>query len=110
LGSRAGGFALDILSDWQCPKRASHVPGRPFHAIEKLKHAVASLDGLAAVSGAESKILERMGTASSLSAGDFLTAAHVFRELQKGERACPTAAITLPAHEWRPEAHTEEMR
>jgi hypothetical protein len=86
------------------------LPADPFiSAIEKIKHAVASLDCLA-VSGAESKILERMGTAFLVSSsGDFLTAAHVVTEMQKGERACPTTAIVVPAHEWRPEARTEEM-
>ena len=79
-------------------------------AIEKMKDAVAPLDCLA-VNGAESKVLERMGTAFLVSeAGDFLTAAHVIREMQKREGACPTTAITLPAQEWHPEARTEQMR
>jgi hypothetical protein len=79
-------------------------------AIEKMKLAVAPLDCLA-LNGAESKILERMGTAFLVSeAGDFLTAAHVIREMQKREGACPTTATTLPSPEWRPEARTEQMR
>ena len=79
-------------------------------AIEKMKDAVAPLDCLA-VNGAESKVLERMGTAFLVSeSGDFLTAAHVIREMQKREGACPTTAITLPAPEWHPEARTEQMR
>jgi hypothetical protein len=86
-------------------------PADPFiPAIEKLKHAVASLDCLA-VNGAESKILERMGSAFVVSVtGDFLTAAHVIAEMQKDEGACPTTAITFPADEWRPGARSEQMR
>jgi tetratricopeptide (TPR) repeat protein len=87
------------------------LPADPFiPAIEKMKYAVAPIDCLA-VNGAESKILERMGTAFLVSeSGDFLTAAHVIREMQKDERACPITAITFPADEWRPEARTEQMR
>jgi hypothetical protein len=79
-------------------------------AIEEMKYALAPVDCLAA-NGAESKVLERMGTAFLVSgAGDFLTAAHVVREMQKVERECPTTVITLPGRDWRPEAPTEQMR
>jgi V8-like Glu-specific endopeptidase len=77
--------------------------------IETMKHSVVSLDCLA-VNGAETKILERVGGAFLISAGDFLTAAHVVKAMQKSERPCPTAAITLPVGGWRPEASTEGMR
>jgi hypothetical protein len=78
--------------------------------IEKMKYAVAPVDCLA-VNGAESKVLDRMGTGFLVSeSGDFLTAAHVIRELEKVDPACPKTVITLPAPKWRPEARTEQMR
>jgi hypothetical protein len=76
-------------------------------AIEKMKHAVASLDCLA-VSGAESKILERMGTAFFISdKGDFLTAAHVILNVQKSQRPCPIFAIIIPVENWQPDVREE---
>jgi len=78
-------------------------------AIETARRSVGSLDCMA-VDGAEAKILERIGSAFLISAtGDFLTAAHVVKDMQKGDRHCPTPAITLPAGDWRPEARTEAM-
>lgn len=92
-------------------KASSPVGVDPFiAAIEMMRHSVASLDCLA-MSGAEAKILERVGSAFLVSAaGAFLTAAHVISDMTKGERPCPTPAITVPANEWHPEARTEEMR
>jgi hypothetical protein len=78
-------------------------------AIEVLKHSVGSLDCLA-VSGAQAKILKRVGSAFLVSeAGDFLTAGHVVREMQKANDPCPTSALTLPLGAWHPEARTEDM-
>ena len=42
--------------------------------------------------------------------GDFLTAAHVILEMQKGEHPCPIPAIIFPADDWSPEARIEPMR
>jgi hypothetical protein len=78
-------------------------------AIEIIKHSVGSVDCLA-VSGKETKMLKRIGSAFLFSeAGDFLTAAHVVMEIQKGNDPCPTSAITLPLADWQPEARTEDM-
>jgi hypothetical protein len=63
------------------------------------------------VNGAQAKIVERAGSAILISeAGDFLTAAHVFQEMQKDAHLCPTFAIIFPEGDWRPEAPTEPMR
>ena len=78
-------------------------------AIETLKHSVGSMDCLA-VNGAEAKLLKRIGSAFLISeSGDFLTAAHVVMDMQKGNDSCPTPAITLPTGDWHPEAPTENM-
>ena len=78
-------------------------------AVETMKQSVASLDCIAA-NGAESKILERVGTAFFISrAGDFLTAAHVILDMQKRERSCPVSAITVPVDHWRPEGRDEPL-
>ena len=93
------------------PKGNLPAGGDPFlAAIETAKRSVASLDCLS-VSGSESKILERVGSAFLLSgSGDFLTAAHVIARMQNPEGSCPTPALTLPAGDWHPEARTEDMR
>jgi hypothetical protein len=82
----------------------------PFvRASETIRHSVASLDCLAG-SGAETKIVERVGSAFLISAaGDFLTAAHVLREMQESPQ-CATPALTVSAGEWRPEVQAEPMR
>ena len=76
--------------------------------IEAMKHSVISLDCLA-VGGEESRILDRMGSAFLISMRDFLTAAHVVMDMQKGEHPCPTPAIMLPVDEWRPDDPTEQL-
>ena len=93
------------------PKPNSAAGGDPFiGAIETVKRSVASLDCLS-VSGSESRILERVGSAFLLSAtGDFLTAAHVIAAMQNPEGSCPTPALTFPAGDWHPGARTEDMR
>jgi hypothetical protein len=74
-----------------------------------VRRSVASLDCLA-VSVAQSKILERIGSAFLISGGgEFLTAAHVVMNMQKREPLCPTPALVLPTVDWRPEARTEQM-
>src|SRR5215469_9769019 len=78
-------------------------------AIETVKRSVGSLDCLA-VGGAEAKVLKRVGSAFFISQeGDFLTAAHVVMDMQKGGDPCHTPAITLPAGDWRPDAPTEQV-
>lgn len=81
----------------------------PFVAtIDAARRSVASLDCLAS---AESRILERVGSAFLVSGGgDFMTAAHVITDMQSAERSCPTPAIILPTGDWRPEALTEPVR
>lgn len=79
-------------------------------AIETMRHSVASLDCLA-VSGAETKILERVGSAFLVSAaGGFMTAAHVITDMKKRGRLCPTPAIIVPGTDWHPAARTEDLR
>jgi hypothetical protein len=93
------------------PKPNSAAGGDPFiGAIETAKRSVASLDCLS-VSGSESRIVERVGSAFLITGtGDFLTAAHVIAGMQTPDGSCPTTALTLPAGDWHPEARTEDMR
>jgi hypothetical protein len=64
-----------------------------------------------AVSGKETKLLKRLGSALLVSQeADFLTAAHVVTAMQKGDDPCPTPAITLAVGDWRPELRAEAMR
>jgi hypothetical protein len=112
--TQAGGLVglLLILSPAGAgPKATSAAGGDPFIvAIETAKRSVASLDCLS-VSGSESRIVERVGSAFLLSGkGDFLTAAHVIAAMQNPEGSCPTPALTFPAGDWHPEARTEDMR
>lgn len=80
------------------------------HAIERMKHTIASMDCLV-VKGAQSKVVERVGSAILISeAGDFLTAAHVIQEMQKDDHPCPTLAIDFPVGGYRPEAPNEQVR
>jgi hypothetical protein len=63
-----------------------------------------------AVSGNETKLVKRMGSAFLVSQeADFLTAAHVVTAMQKGDDPCPTPAITLAVGDWRPEVRSEAM-
>jgi V8-like Glu-specific endopeptidase len=76
-------------------------------AAETMKRSVAPVVCMV-MQGAEAKILYPAGSAFFISgAGDFLTAAHVIRDIQKGERPCPISAITIPLDDWRPDARDE---
>jgi hypothetical protein len=75
----------------------------------EFKHSMGSIDCLT-VSGAEAKILKRLGSGFLISEGaDFVTAAHVVRETEKGDDPCPAPAITMAVGNWRPEAPAEDM-
>jgi hypothetical protein len=104
------GFACLLSPSVVAQKARPAAGGDPFiAAIETIKQSVGSMDCLA-VSGANAKILKRLGTGFLISeAADFLTAAHVVRAMQKADDPCPTPAITLPVAEWRPDAPTEQM-
>ena len=78
-------------------------------AIETIKHSMGSMDCVA-VSGAEAKLVKRIGSAFLISeSGDFVTAAHVLAAIQKEDDPCPTSVITLPVGNWQPGAPTEDM-
>jgi len=80
----------------------------PFiRAVETIKRSVSPVDCMA-VHGAEAKILQRAGSAFFISkSGDFMTAAHVIRGMRKGDKPCPTSALTLPVDSWHPESRDE---
>lgn len=76
-------------------------------AVETMKRSVAPVTCMV-MQGSEAKILYYAGSAFFISgAGDFLTAAHVIRDIQKGERPCPLSAITIPLDNWHPEVRNE---
>lgn len=78
-------------------------------AIAMMKHSVGSLNCLV-ISDTKPKILKSMGSAFLISQeADFLTAAHVVIAMQGTDDSCPIPAITLAAHDWRPDAPNEEL-
>jgi hypothetical protein len=81
----------------------------PFiEAVEAMKHSVAPLVCVA-VNSAESKILDRRGTAFFLStSGEFMTAAHVVLDMEKNDPPCSMTAVILPHNKiWDPSALNE---
>jgi S1-C subfamily serine protease len=77
--------------------------------VEAMRRSVAPVACMV-MQGDEAKILYRAGSAFFISAaGDFLTAAHVIRDIQKGERPCPVSAITIPVDDWQPEVRNEAV-